>query len=43
MNPDEITEGTIEERLTLADGSIWLHVWRREFPGMLHLVWELVK
>lgn len=39
----KIVEGTIIERLVLKDGTIWLHVWRRELPGLLHLVWEQVK
>jgi hypothetical protein len=40
---EEIEHGTISERLILADGTAWLHVWRREYPGLLHLVWEIEK
>lgn len=35
-------EGEITETLEL-DGVKWIRVWRRERPGLLHLVWEIVK
>lgn len=35
---DEITEGNIVER-----SGDWIRVWRLEWPGMLHLVWEITK
>lgn len=37
----EITDGTIVERIKWECGTIWIHVWRRERPGLLHLVWEM--
>ncbi len=39
---EEIKDGTIVERLNI-DGTKWIYVWRREYPGLLHLVWEIEK
>lgn len=35
--------GDIEDRYVEKDGTIWLHQWIQEQPGMLHLVWRIEK
>jgi hypothetical protein len=36
-------ENEIEERLIMADGTRWIHVWRVLLPGIMQLVWEIEK
>jgi hypothetical protein len=42
-NKSEPKEGDVIERTTWEDGTVWVHKWIMERPGLLHLVWMIEK